>query len=703
MKPCNHSTYSNILFMSKIYYVFILFFCVTWTVLQAQTPPDKRLFQSGKLTNNVVVKNANSINTAELEFSPVFYQTGLVYVSSRFTEGPKDKKIGETFFELFFSDTDRNGIPLKPEVFSLEINSQKHEGPVTFNEDFNEIYFTRNSDVPSTKRGANGKFKNMQQIYQAKKGLYDWKDVKKLAFNNDNYHCMHPSLSADGQQLYFTSDMPGGFGGTDIYVSIKKGDRWSRPQNLGAAVNSERNDAFPFIHESGTLFFSSSRQPGFGGFDIYKIDLLDTKAKVENLSTPFNSSADDLGFILNQDGTRGYFASNREGGFGKDDIYMFEAPEGLQGLETPNQIPYRIIAYDDVTQERIPQASVRIFERAADGFIEGDNLYDVQLLPSEDGEMVMKLVRKKEADLGKPLFVTDASGEVSSVIAEGKNYIVLVSKEGYKSGEVVFSSMNASGYQTIEVPLSPISCLTLSGKTLNNSYNASIPGTFVEVTNLCDNTTQSVRTNVQGEFEFCIPRGCQFTITGQKEGYKMAKTEVSTVSIRGNRSLQVDLSLEIENASTISNNDNIMNEPIKAGTVIVLENIYYDFNKSSIRTGAARELDAVLNMMAQYPSLEIELIAHTDSRGKSRYNLDLSLRRAESAKSYLTSRGIAARRIKTFGYGESNPRNHCADGVECTEEEHQYNRRTEVKIVKIDEGVDVKYKDDGPEIIDAKN
>lgn len=689
--------------MNKIYLAFILVFGMSWTALQAQNPPEKKLFQAGKLTNNVVVKNANLINTTELEFSPVFYQTGLVYVSSRFTEGPKDKNIGETFFELFFSDTDRNGIPLKPEVFSLEINSQKHEGPVTFNEEFNEIYFTRNSDVPSTKKGANGKFKNMQQIYTAKKGLYDWKEVKKLSFNNDNYHCMHPSLSLDGQQLYFTSDMPGGYGGTDIYVSTKKGNSWSKPQNLGAKVNSERNDAFPFIHESGTLFFSSSRQPGFGGFDVYKIDLLDTNAELENLGTPFNSSADDLGFIINKDGTRGYFASNREGGFGKDDIFMFEAPEGIQGVETPDKIPYRIVAYDDVSQERIPQASVRIFERAADGFIEGDNLYDVQLLPSDDGEMVMKLIRKKETELGKPLFVTDASGEVSSVIAQGKNYIVLVSKEGYTSGEVVFSTMNASDFQTIEVPLSPISCMTLTGKALSNPYNLSIPGTLIKVTNLCDNTVESVRTNVQGEFEFCLPRGCEFNVTGEKEGYKMGSTNISTESIRGNRSLQADVKLDIENENVIAGNDNALNEPIKAGTVIVLENIYYDFNKSAIRTGAARELDAILNLMQQYPNMEIEMIAHTDSRGKSKYNLDLSLRRAESAKSYLTNRSIAPNRIKTFGYGEANPRNHCSDGVECSEEEHQYNRRTEVKIVKIDQGIDVKYKDDGPEVIDPKN
>jgi outer membrane protein OmpA-like peptidoglycan-associated protein len=137
--------------------------------------------------------------------------------------------------------------------------------------------------------------------------------------------------------------------------------------------------------------------------------------------------------------------------------------------------------------------------------------------------------------------------------------------------------------------------------------------------------------------------------------------------------------------------DNIINEPIKEGSVIVLENIYYDFDKSAIRKGAARELDALVQLMKSYPSMEVEMIAHTDSRGGEDYNLDLSLRRAESARKYLIRNSIAESRIKAFGYGESQLRNDCYDGVDCTEEEHEYNRRTEVRITKIDEPVKVQY------------
>ena len=132
------------------------------------------------------------------------------------------------------------------------------------------------------------------------------------------------------------------------------------------------------------------------------------------------------------------------------------------------------------------------------------------------------------------------------------------------------------------------------------------------------------------------------------------------------------------------------------GSVIVLENIYYDFNKSAIRTGAARELDALATLMKQFPSMEIEMVAHTDSRGSEEYNLKLSLKRAESAKRYLVSQGIEAKRIRALGYGESKLRNDCADGVNCSEEEHQYNRRTEVRVARLDAPVRLKYQESDP-------
>lgn len=678
----------------------LLFFLTTLFVvsLQAQkTSKSKsadKLYEKGKLQRDVVVKNTNQINTKDLDFSPVFYSTGLVYVSSRQDKGPVDKKIGETFFQLFYADTDRNGMPLKPQPFSSTVNSQLHEGPVSFNDKGTRMYFSRNN----LKRGfgqPDSKGKVKMKVYEAVKGLYDWKDITELSFNKDTYNCMHPSLSADGTKLYFTSDMPGGFGGTDLYVVEREDDEWSVPTNLGNKINSEDDEAFPFMHESGTLFFSSKGYDSYGGFDLFKVDLTEPNAKVQNLKTPFNSTADDLGFILDKEGTRGYFTSNREGGFGKDDIYMFEAPDGLQGVEAPAFLPSTITVKDAATLETLNLASIRIFERAPDGFIEGDDVYDLQLLPDDGGDLVMKLIRKKDADLGEPKLVTNPDGEAQTEFKSDRQYIILASKEGYKPEEVTFSTVGKTEPQKIEVFLEENACLTLYGTVESEPYRTPVPNAVITVINGCDGTEEVLRSNVSGKFETCLPQGCDYTVKATQVGYEGGSEQVSTVKIRGSRSLETTVKLK---AFT----NDIVNEPIKMGTIIVLENIYYDFNKSSIRSGAARELDAMVELMRQYPSMEIEMIAHTDARGSAKYNLDLSLRRAESAKSYLESRGIEGSRIKTFGYGESQPRNQCADGVTCSEEEHQYNRRSEVKIVKINEGVDVKYQDDGPEVIDRK-
>ena len=144
------------------------------------------------------------------------------------------------------------------------------------------------------------------------------------------------------------------------------------------------------------------------------------------------------------------------------------------------------------------------------------------------------------------------------------------------------------------------------------------------------------------------------------------------------------------------------NNSIPTGTVIVLENIYYDFGKWNIRAGAARELDALSALMKKFPSMEIELSSHTDSRGSDEFNKELSVKRAEAAHRYLVARGVDSKRIKPLGMGEALIRNKCKDGIECSEEEHQYNRRTEIKIIRIDEPVSIKYEDKGPEVIDRK-
>jgi len=650
----------------------------------------------GLAQNNAILTNTAAINTEGLEFSPCFYQNGIVFTTARRAAGPRDNNIEETFFELFFAEFDGNGLPIEGEDFGVEMNSEVHEGPVSFSKDGNTIFLTRNNYTKGIKKvGADGKVH--MKVYEAKRGFFDWENIKELPFNNDDYDVMHPTLSPDGTTLYFTSNMPGGHGETDIYMVSRNGDSWGTPVNLGAEVNTAGKEAFPFIHESGALFFASTKHKSKGGFDIFKASSTGTDwGNVISMGSPFNTSKDDFGLILNSDGQTGYFTSDRADGNGKDDIYKFELTDEL--IEAPEMLSSIIKVYDAQTNMRIKDAEIRVFEQGANGLIAGGDLYDAVLMPERAGsnELVLKLVRKNASQLGTPDLLSDKNGEAPYSLGSNKQYIVLVSKDGYMSNEVVYSTAGKSGELLIEVPLDTKRCANLSGIVTNSSTGAIISNAVVRITSTCDGEEQVTKSDKNGLYEYCMPPGCNYTIRGEKSGYSSGIGNVNVpASPSGGYTSNLALTPSTPSGPVVSN-------PFSAGTVIVLDKIYYDFNKSAIRTGAARELDEVVSIMQRYPSMEIELVSHTDSRGGTDYNQVLSLRRAESAKRYLVSRGVRASRVTALGYGETQPRNQCRDGVNCSEEEHQYNRRTEMRVIRIDEPVQVQYGDKGPERIDRR-
>jgi outer membrane protein OmpA-like peptidoglycan-associated protein/Tol biopolymer transport system component len=668
--------------------VFLLPLCLPAQQQSSKSKSSDKLYEKGQLRRNAELRNASDLNTKGYEFSPSFYQNGMVYVSFH-KNGPIDPKTGKPFFELFFAETNDLGMPQKGRPFSLSVNSQAHEGPVAFSRDNNLIYFTRNSLEGGIAK-PNSKGEVPMKIYEARRGKYDWEGIKPLPFNSDEYTCFHPSLSADGKRLFFSSNMPGGYGGYDLYYTERKGDDWSKPVNLGADINSAGNEVFPFLHETNTLFFSSDGRSGEGGLDIFMIDISGSAwGNLLNLGTPFNSAKDDLGFIINEEGTRGYLASDRPGGNGGDDIYMFQADGSILENETP-LLGATIIAFDEQTNERIPNAGVRIFQQSEDGFIEGNNLYDVELLPAENGEeFLMKLVRKTDGQLGEPTLFTNINGETLTELRQGKKYLVLVTKDGYQSGELSVSTAGLTAAQTLRVPMKVKNCAPLAGLVSVQGFTTAVPNALVRIVNQTNNTEEIVRSNASGNFDFCLQKGCDFIITAEKQGYSKGTANVSTKDLAGSQPLSTTVKLQ-------PLSDDVVKEPIREGSVIVLEKIYYDFNQYIIRKGAGRDLDALAQLMKQYPSMEIELIAHTDSRGTEQYNLDLSLKRAESAKRYLVQKGIGEDRIRAFGYGESQIRNRCTDGVDCSDDEHQFNRRTEVKVVRIDEPVKVEYGEGSP-------
>ncbi len=312
--------------MNKI--VQLLFFCFVLPLTgfsqgSAGVYPNQKLLSGGTFNSDVVLYSLSEINTRWSEFSPTFYRNGMVFVSSRAAQGPKDKILGESFFQIYEVALDPNGRPSRPRLFSSRINSTTHNGPMTFNWDFSEAIFSKNR---YTEPNAFGKEVPMHvQLFSARRKHTTWTDINPLNLYMPGENQMHPTLSPDGQTLYFISDRPGGQGGYDIYISYRSGKSWSKPENLGSEINTPGQEGYPFIHSSGILFFSSDCRNGNGGLDIYMVDLRKPEKKVVALPTPINSPFDDLGFILNGPADRAYFSSNRPKGLGKDDLYMVEA------------------------------------------------------------------------------------------------------------------------------------------------------------------------------------------------------------------------------------------------------------------------------------------------------------------------------------------------------------------------------------------
>ncbi|MDX1667070.1 MAG: OmpA family protein, partial [Saprospiraceae bacterium] len=649
---------------------------------------DGRQKKDKTVSEELVLRNAINVNSDGFEFAPVRYENGLVFVSSRRKAGPIDKQIGERFFELYYAELDPDGMPRDPELFSLQLNSQVHENSVTFDPDAGRIYFTRsNLEKGLTQADAQGKIG--MKIYAADKGEFDWENIRELSFNSNDYSSMHPTLTPDGSKLFFASDKSGGYGGMDLYFVERESDEeWSEPINLGPEINTTGNEVFPFYHPSGVLYFSSDSRDGMGGLDLYSIDISSNVwGEVVHMESPFNSEGDDLGFYLNDDGASGYFSSNREGGLGKDDIYVFQSKTFIQENEYFEDKKMIFAVYDQSTGQPLDDATLRILERGSGSAVGDEDLYDLELLPSGegDGTLRLKFVRKREAELQGPKFVTDPEGKVEVDVLPTKDYVLFVTKAGYETKEITLAANEITPGDPYQVQLGEDDCFNLDGVVVSNPYEKTIPNARVRIINECDGTEEILRTNINGSFSYCLNPGCDYTIIGEKQGYRSGTSEISTVRVRGSRSLAAELEL-------IPETDVVLKEPIRRGTVILLENIYYDFNKSSIRSGETRDLEALVTLMKKYPTMQIELGAHTDARGSDDYNMNLSLRRAESAKRFLVERGIAPHRVKPFGYGETQLRNQCDDGVSCSEEEHQYNRRTEVKVIDIDEPFKIQYK-----------
>ncbi|MGN7513457.1 MAG: OmpA family protein [Allomuricauda sp.] len=322
-----------------------------------------------KGATNVKIKNLG-INSKYSDFSPMFYKgSDIVYASAKDSSVLTTRRYrwtNQPFLDLYVSKRkNEEGDLFSPEKFSKKINTKYHEASLAFSPDQRTIYFTRNNYGKRLKRGKNGI--NHLKIYRSQFLGGEWTDAVELPFNGDNYSTGHPTISKDGKKMYFVSDRPGGFGGTDIYVvDIYENGTYSEPKNLGRTVNTDAKEMFPYVTDDA-LYFSSNRAMGFGGLDVYKSDGSGEVFSVGiNLGKPINSNRDDFSYIIDASGEQGYFASNRKGGKGDDDIYSFKYTLNLNAISGSVK--------DITTGEPINEAKIRLFNQ--NGTLQNEALAD---------------------------------------------------------------------------------------------------------------------------------------------------------------------------------------------------------------------------------------------------------------------------------------------------------------------------------------
>jgi outer membrane protein OmpA-like peptidoglycan-associated protein/tetratricopeptide (TPR) repeat protein len=568
------------------------------------------------------------INRQGSNFGTAFYQDGIVFASERPNLRAKRKAgwTGQNFLDLFFARKSQLGEWSEPVALDRKLNSPYHEGVASFGNSEGVVFFTRNNFYNGRKRQDQTSVNHLQMFY-SEANENGWGAVKPFAYNSRSYSTGHPSLAQDGHTLYFISDMPGGLGGTDIWVTHWENGEFSEPVNLGPEVNTNGNEMFPNINPDGTLYFASNGHPGLGGLDVFRARYKDgVWADVTNLRAPINSSRDDFAFVMDDAGKSGFLSSNRNTDNGTDEIFSFE--------RRPQPLLINVIVVNKVTRDPIPNADV-VLEHPLTG--------------------------KKTTGRTGPL------GEFSFPVEADERYQLNAAMPNFIPDQKSIDTEGMEKPKLVVLELEPI-VVKLEGVVLHTQTRKPIARALVELTDHRDKFVRKVLTDAIGAFEFDLEPGALYTVHSSKKLYNDDYEEVSTLQVTSSETIQKELFME----------------PFEMGKEFVLEDIYYDFDKWNIREGDAQPaLDRLAVTLQHNPEIDIELGSHTDSRGTHAYNIDLSDKRAKSAVEYLVARGVDRNRMTYRGYGETKLTNGCADGVTCSEEDHQANRRTTFQITGI--------------------
>jgi outer membrane protein OmpA-like peptidoglycan-associated protein len=299
-----------------------------------------KMYVKNKNYLEVINSNSNRYNIADAGINSEFYDYGTSFVNDKLVfsstrknadTNKKSQWNSQNFSTMYSADVLADGSLGTPVKFSNNLTTKVNEDSPVFTKDGKTIYFTRNN-YNDGKQGKDIKKTTLLKIYKANYDGKEWTNVVELPFNSDQYSVAHPALSPDDKTLYFVSDMPGTLGQADIFkVAVNKDDTFGTPINLGATINTQGRETFPFVSDDNELYFATDGHPGLGGLDIFvsKIKKDGLLEDAQNIGEPINGRTDDFGFIIDTKSKIGYFTSNREGGKGFDDIYKFTETKSL--------------------------------------------------------------------------------------------------------------------------------------------------------------------------------------------------------------------------------------------------------------------------------------------------------------------------------------------------------------------------------------
>ena len=591
-----------------------------------------------KDTAKVVITNlGDNVNSIFPDYNPLISadESTLIFTSRRSGGIGEEKTDDDQFLEdIYVSYKKNDGTYTTAKSIGININTILNETCIGLSPDGRQLFVYK--DI------------NGGDIYYSNLIGDTWSNLTPLSSVINSPFCEnHASISLDGKTLYFVSNRKiGGFGGRDIWSCAKlPNGQWGLPNNLGPTINTTADEDAPCIHPDGvTLFFSSKGHKNMGGFDIFKsTKSVDGKwNEPENLRAHINTPDDDMFYVQSVDGKRGYLSSSRIGSYKDKDIYRIDFE---QSITQPLVILRGILKFDSITN--VPaNARINVTDSASNQLIQ-------EIKPNElTGKFIMILAPD----------------------SKGITYNITFEADGYKTASTSLVIPPNASYQEIEKEFL-LQMINLEKQTLGtiefigkikNKDEQPIQGATISITdNLSGTIVETFNTSANGSFLFNLIKNHNYTISYDAKGY-LFNSENINIAQNDTTPIQKEVVLE----------------KIEIGSKIILNNIFFDFNKSLLRKESNFEIDKIVKLMLENPELLIEVSGHTDSKGPAAANLKLSKLRANAVVNAIRKKGINKARLVSKGFGKTRPiaTNKLPNGKPNIKGMRE-NRRVELKII----------------------